>query len=175
MEKGRYFRVICLSATFASVLALLGCASSVPAVPMFCGLERGMTEKEFLTGAPSKCAWREFNREQVYVGSSGASVAPDSGLSAKDSGASGQYATQAPQVPLVSQSAPDRTTVSAGHDVWDVWAYEVYRFQPESYWKASVRDHSEYVILKNKRVVAWASGYPSRAVRKHPERVAMAE
>lgn len=163
MERSRYLPVICLAVTFASVFALLGCAS---VEPMFCGLERGMTEEEFMTGAPAKCAERGLNPQLTIMAGSGSSGEPDNMVRSMG------MDRDPDQSEVGISLAPDRTTVSVGDDVWVVWAYEVYRSPVVGF---GTLDHYEYVILKNKRVVAWGSGYPSRAVRKHPEQVPMAE
>ena len=135
-------------------LTMFACRTTAPA-PQFCGLVRGMTQAEFLDGAPAKCSLRSYD---LYTEDSGGwvPVAPG-GPDPQPMNVSGSVAARVPM-----------RSIRVGGDVWDVWTYSVY-----SRTALGTRyDHREYAVFNDHRLVGWGFGQPPHELLDHPEEIA---
>ena len=135
-----------------AVSLLLPACSSTGPVPAFCGLERGMTERQFLSGRPVECGIRSYD----LVWQEGGGWVPT------------QPGAPDPQTAVGSTWAPAPSpsrSIRVGNHVWDVWTCNVYGRTA----LGVRRDHSEYAIFKDNQLVAWGRDTPSKTLLHHPE------
>lgn len=146
MKINERFSFTSLLAMAAVGLAMVAC-SSATSVPTCCGLSSGMTDTEFLATEDRCRLSRSFYSPK---GEGGGAPPP-------------MLTEPVGLVPGVSAPGP-LSSVQVGDDVWDVWAYRV--------WRGGLVDHTEHAVFKNKRLVAWGVGFPSPTLLAQPDQVA---